>query len=594
MARIYGEILSSALMTFDKSFSRSNGQPLDSTEIFYSLVAAQDYAKTDVAYVGQKIVVIETVDEVTTVTHYGIESDNSLKALGSSVAGDESTIVVAEDGTVSLYGVDGLELTRTGEDGNEVAITYQPLYVNGKLTWVEPSATTVEGLAAEIEGLKSRVGTVEVTIGNAEGGLVKDVADHADAISAINDKIGEVVEGKTIVEMIADAKDEASYDDTDLAGRVSAIEGDYLKAADKTELQGNIDAVSAVANAAAKASDLEAEIARAKAAEEKNAADIALILDNPDDEAINSIKEFTKYIADHGDVATGLQNQITENKNAVDAEKTRAEGVEADLADAIAAKANQADLDDAVAKIGINEAAISGKAAQSDLDNAVARISDNEIAIAGKVDAEEGKGLSSNDLTDELLAKLNGVAEGAQVNVIDSVDEVQFVIDENKKLALLDITMSKVTGLQDALNGKADKGTTLSAYGITDAYTKEETLNKIAEKITEINGGESAGEVLSQLNSYKETNDARVGTIDAKVAAIEAGAQVNKIEAVKVGDTVLEIVEKTVVIPVGAGLKASDEVVIAEDGTLGIGEVNVNKLIQTVGEDLILNGGASI
>lgn len=588
MARIYGEILSSALMTFDKSFSRSNGQPLDSTEIFYSLVAAQDYAKTDVAYVGQKIVVIETADEVTTVTHYGIEPDNSLKALGSSVAGDEGTIVVAEDGTVSLYGVDGLELTRAGEDGNEVAITYQPLYVNGKLTWVEPSATTVEGLAAEIEGLKTRISAVETALGDEEGGLAKDVSD-------INAKIGEVAEDKTVVEMIADAKAEASYDDTELAGRVTAIEEDYLKAADKTELQGNIDAVSAVANAAAKASDLEAEIARAKEAEEKNAADIALILDNPDDEAINSIKEFTKYIADHGDVATGLQTQITENKNAVAAEKARAEGAEAGLAADIATKASQSDLDDAVARIGANEIAIAGKAAQADLDNAVARISDNETAIAGKVDAEEGKGLSSNDLTDELLAKLNGISESAQVNVIDSVDEVQFVIDENKKLSLLDIAIDKVTGLQDALDGKADKGTTLAAYGITDAYTKTETETRIQEVLDGLSDtSETAASVAQALETYKTSNDARVGTIEAKIATIEESAQVNKIESVKVGDTVLEIVDKTVVVPVGAGLKASDEVTISEGGILGIGEVNVNKLVQTAGEDLILNGGTSV
>ena len=200
------------------------------------------------------------------------------------------------------------------------------------------------------------------------------------------------------------------------------------------------------------------------------------------------------------------------------------------------------------------------------------------------------------------------------VNVIDAVDEDQFAIGENKTLTLLDIAMGKVTGLQDALDGKANKGTTLAEYGITDAYTKTETLAKIAEKITEINGGESAGEVLGQLNSYKETNDARVDALEenivkkvnaeegksliadtliAKLEAIEAGAQVNKIEAVKVGDTLLEIVDKTVVIPVGAGLKASEEITIAEDGALGVGKVNVNKLVQTDGESLILNGGAA-
>lgn len=89
MAKLYGEIGASALMTFDKSFSRSNGQPLDSTEVFYSKAAADAYAATDVAYVGQKIVVIETVDGATIVTHYSIESNSTLKELGAPVATDE-------------------------------------------------------------------------------------------------------------------------------------------------------------------------------------------------------------------------------------------------------------------------------------------------------------------------------------------------------------------------------------------------------------------------------------------------------------------------------------------------------------------------
>jgi hypothetical protein len=38
-----------------------------------------------------------------------------------------------------------------------------------------------------------------------------------------------------------------------------------------------------------------------------------------------------------------------------------------------------------------------------------------------KVDKVEGMGLSSNDFTDSLLAKLEGVEEGAQVNVIESI-----------------------------------------------------------------------------------------------------------------------------------------------------------------------------
>lgn len=42
-------------------------------------------------------------------------------------------------------------------------------------------------------------------------------------------------------------------------------------------------------------------------------------------------------------------------------------------------------------------------------------------ALNGKVNVEAGKGLSSNDFTDDLLSKLNGIAAGAQVNVLEAV-----------------------------------------------------------------------------------------------------------------------------------------------------------------------------
>lgn len=42
-------------------------------------------------------------------------------------------------------------------------------------------------------------------------------------------------------------------------------------------------------------------------------------------------------------------------------------------------------------------------------------------ALASKVDAEDGKGLSTNDLTDELAEKLAGIESGANANVIEVV-----------------------------------------------------------------------------------------------------------------------------------------------------------------------------
>ena len=164
MAKLYGEIASSALMTFDKSFARANGQPLDSTEVYYSLAAAKEYAAGAGAYVGQKIAVVEN----NVVTHYSIEdAAGNLKELGSKPVGDEKSITVAENGTVSLVGVGSLVFERDilGEDGEPTGekeeVNYQPLMTSAGLVWVEPSKTTVEGLATLIDALTNRVKALE-------------------------------------------------------------------------------------------------------------------------------------------------------------------------------------------------------------------------------------------------------------------------------------------------------------------------------------------------------------------------------------------------------------------------------------------------
>lgn len=48
-------------------------------------------------------------------------------------------------------------------------------------------------------------------------------------------------------------------------------------------------------------------------------------------------------------------------------------------------------------------------------------ISKIKTALGGKVDAVSGKGLSTNDYTSAEKQKLSGIANGAQVNVIESV-----------------------------------------------------------------------------------------------------------------------------------------------------------------------------
>lgn len=171
--------------------------------------------------------------------------------------------------------------------------------------------------------------------------------------------------------------------------------------------------------------------------------------------------------------------------------------------------------------------------------------------VAKKVEKVDGQRL----MTDAEGTKLAGIDEGAQVNVIDSVDETQFAVGEDKKLTMLDIAMGKVTGLEDALDGKVDA--VEGSHLMTDAE----------------------------------------GT---KLAEIETKAQVNILETVNINGEALPISEKGVNIPVGGAklgavksAEGNNNVTIAEDGTMSVPKVGVGSLTQDDGEVLILNGGSS-
>lgn len=93
-------------------------------------------------------------------------------------------------------------------------------------------------------------------------------------------------------------------------------------------------------------------------------------------------------------------------------------------------------------------------------------IGESGVEISGKVNADNVEGLGSwittnRDSIPGLLsaldaAKLQGIADGAEKNFIASVDTSEFSVS-NRHLELKSVSPSKVTGLADLLNAKADK-----------------------------------------------------------------------------------------------------------------------------------------
>ena len=479
----------------------------------------------------------------------GIATDTALSELAGRVSTAESDIdalqtAIADGGSVANAIADA---KKAGTDAAAAANAAQA---------TADSKTTM----AEVEAKNYATKTEAQSYANAKDTAIsaaKAAADAAQAdVDALETKVGTVPEDKTIVEMISDAQAAATYDDTALKGRVSTIEGDYLKAADKTELSNAISGIDTAYKAAdtalsnrvkaieddyLKATD-KTELANS-ISDVKSDVDTFLAAANIGGEAIDTLKEIQDYISSDGTAAaemtskigalettvgkaadgeneaTGLVKSVADNAAAITAEKSRAEGVEANLAQADADNLAAAKkyADDAITNLKIGD-----YAKQSDLDT---HTGDTTVHITAdersKWNAAEGKAhthsnkalLDTYTQTEENLAdavaKKHSHANAAELDKISDGDVAKWNAAQANAEATAATALSsaksalegKITAAQTAAegkvtelangavktntdnitalqSGKADKATTLAGYGITDAYTKTETYTK--------------------------------------------------------------------------------------------------------------------
>lgn len=126
--------------------------------------------------------------------------------------------------------------------------------------------------------------------------------------------------------------------------------------------------------------------------------------------------------------------------------------------------------------------------------------------------------------------------------------------------------------------------------------TDDDVVNSYQELITYVanHGGEAATMAADIAELQGLVGEDSVETqISNALAGIETSGEENVIESVNLGKTTLEVVDQAITIPVGAGLKASEEIEIAEDGTLSVGMIDFSKITQAVGYEVILDGGGA-
>lgn len=164
-----------------------------------------------------------------------------------------------------------------------------------------------------------------------------------------------------------------------------------------------------------------------------------------------------------------------------------------------------------------------------------------DLLFAGKVDKVDGKGLSTNDYTADEKTKLAGIATGAQVNTIEGIQVVGNSVTPANKIVNIPAASQSAPGVMTAEDKTKLDGVSAGAQvnvieGIsTDNGSSALTpTNKIVvlPMVTPHQNG------IMSSSDYERLND------------IEAGAQVNVIESVKVNGSQVAIIDKAVDIDV--------------------------------------------
>lgn len=361
-------------LNFAVSLNPQTAFPLDARYFFDSLTEAQAAAQSAVEvgsstgtyFFGQEIVVVESG----VATLYVIQPDKSLAPVGSAPVGDNKSIVVT-DGVIAL---DGFSTAVAGQQPRIAA--------DGTLEWYTPDTSTVSGLQEAVGQLQTDVDALEATV--AEKADADNVYTKTETDDKINGALSSVYKPAGSVAFAS-----LPTPGADNLGNVYNVTDGFTT--DDRFVEGTGQEYPAGTNVAVV--ETSSEPATYKF------------------DVMSGFVDLSGYLTT--DAASTTYATKTELGNKVD-KVTGSSLVQDTLITKLEGLANIKSVQDGQLAID-GSGNLSVTAISQDI---VTGLSD---ALAGKVNAEAGKGLSSNDFTDDLLSKLNGIAAGAQVNVLEAV-----------------------------------------------------------------------------------------------------------------------------------------------------------------------------
>ena len=515
-------------------------------------------------------------------------AEADIVALKVSVSGHTGAIDTINSQITALQGKDkeleasisGVAGRVTGAEGKITTLEGKVSGVEGRVTGVEGRLDTAEGDidAAEgrITGVEGRVEALESKITNLNGAMHYEGKSTTDPTQEAGPtvtgadawKSGDVVlwEGKEYIydgdswQEFGDEGDHVLREELDayvqktttinghaLTGNITIAVGDIADAATKAEVTGALDSAKAYTDeqvGAAKtaiSSEIDGDVATALASAKSYA----------DEKVTTELKPYAK--------TTDVESKI---EAAVSGVNTTIGGI-------------QTALDVATARITGVEGRVTG------VEGRVTGVEESITSLSGaietKVDKVTGKQLSTEDYTSEEKSKLAGIAAGAQVNVLEGIQV------NSEDVAL-------VSGTK-----KVNIAIPTGALAAKDKVAEGDLESTLADKIN--------NKVDKETGKGLSTNDYTTEE-KSKLAGIEAGAEVNIIETIKVNGAALGVTgTKEVDIAVPTGALASKDKVAETDLEEAVkdklnaisesGKVSVENIIVPTGTTFVLDGGTA-
>lgn len=364
-------------------------------------------------YVDAKTQVLASNEALTQLSNKVTVNTNNIKSIQDSLADGGSVSNAIAD--AKKAGTDAAKAVSDLENGKVKANTDAIAAINNAETGILKQAKDyADGKDAAIAEAKKAGDDAAAAVKALEDGKVKN---NADAITAINNKIGTIPGGKTVAQAIEDAKTDATYDDTAVKGLIKNNKDviDVLNGGDTIEGSVAKSVKDAINDFATKISD---------------------------DGKINTFKELVDYAAAHGSEYTAAIADIAANKSAIKTLNGTGTGS--------VSKA----VNDAIDGLHIGDYAKS-----ADVENTYVKKNGTDRLFT----AAEG-------------TKLAGIAEGAQVNVIESIKLNGTALSIDAKAVNIPLVTADTAGI---VISSADENTISYANGIGTVNSLN--VNKLAQ-----------------------------------------------------------------------------------------------------------------